>query len=52
MWWYNLLGFSEGSISHILRPDPITSVSILLTDNFVALKMENYELILVVKRTE
>ena len=52
MWWYNILGDNEGSISHILRLDPITSGSILLTVKIVALKRENSDPILIVKRTE
>ena len=52
MWWYNILGYNEGSISHILRLDPITIGSILLTANLVALKRGNYDPILIVKRTE
>ena len=49
MWWYNILGDNEGSISHILRLDPITAGSILLTANLVALKRGNSEPILIVK---
>ena len=52
MWWYNILGDNEGSISHLLRLDPITAGSILLTDNLVALKRETTEPILTVKITE
>ena len=52
MWWNNILGNNEGSISHILRLDPITAGSILLTANLVALKRGNSETILTVKRTE
>ena len=52
MWWYNILGDKEGSISHILRIYPITAGSILLTVKLVALKRENSEPILTVKRTE
>ena len=52
MWWYNILGYNEGRISYILRPDPINSGSILLTANLVAPKRENPEPILIVKRTE
>ena len=40
MWWYNILGDNEGSISHLLRLDPITEEFILLTANFVSLKRE------------
>ena len=43
MYWYNILGDNEGSISHILWLDPITEGSNLLTDNLVALKRENSE---------
>ena len=52
MCWYNILGDSKGNISHILRFDPITAGSILLYVKLVALKRENYDLILVVKITE
>ena len=52
MWWYNILGDNEGSISHILRLDTITEGSILLNVKIVALKRENYEPILTVKITE
>ena len=52
MCWYNILGDNKGSISHILWLDPITAGSILLTVKLVALKRENYEPILTVKRTE
>ena len=52
MCWYNILGDNKGSISHILRLDTINAGSILLTANLVALKKENYEPILIVKRTE
>ena len=51
MWWYNILGDKEVSISHLLRLDPING-SVLITDNLVALKRENYEPILALKRTE
>ena len=49
---YNILRDNEGSISHILRLGYIATGSILLTDNLVALKRENYEPILILKRTE
>ena len=52
MWWYNILGDKEGSISHILQLDPITVGSILITVKLVALKRGNSEPILTVKRTE
>ena len=52
MWWYNLLGDNEGSISYILWLDPITVGSILLTVKLVSLKRGNSEPILTVKRTE
>ena len=52
MWWYNRLGDKEGSISHILRLDIITSGFIFLTSNLVAPKRGNSEPILIVKRTE
>ena len=52
MWCYNILGDNNGSISHLLRLDYIAAGYILLTDKFVALKRENSEPILIVKRTE
>ena len=52
MWWYNILGDNKGSMSFLLRLDPITAGYILLTDNLVALKRGNYEPILTVKGTE
>ena len=52
MWWYIILGDNEGSISHILRLDPITAGSILLTTKLVALKRGNFDPVLTVKRTE
>ena len=52
MWWYNILGDNKGSISYILRLDPITLGYILLTANLVSPKMENSDPILIVKRTE
>ena len=52
MWWYNIIGYNEGSISHLSWIDHITARSILLTVKFVALKRKNYDPILTVKRTE
>ena len=52
MWWYNIHGDNEGSISYLLRLDPITARSILLTVKLVVLKREIYDPILIVKRTE
>ena len=52
MWWYNILGDNERSISHILWLDPITSGYILLTDNLVSMIQDTTEPILKVKRTE
>ena len=52
MWRYNIIGDNKVSISHLLRLDPMTERSILLTDNLVALKKENYEPILIVKIIE
>ena len=52
MWWYTILGYDKGSISHLLRLDHITAGSILLTSNLVTPKRGNYEPILIVKRTE
>ena len=51
MWWYNILGDNEGSILHLLRPDPINEESILLTVKLVAPKRGNSEPILTVKIT-
>ena len=48
MWWYNILGDNEVSISRILRLDHITVGSILLTNNLVVLKRGNDEPILIV----
>ena len=52
MWWYTILGDNKVSISYLLRIDPITTGSILLTVKLVALKSQNYEPIFEVKRTE
>ena len=52
MWWYNILGDYEGSISHILWLDPIATGSILLTANLFALKRGNYEPNFIIIRTE
>ena len=43
MWWYNILGDDEGSISHLLRIGTITVGYILLTASPVSLKRENHE---------
>ena len=52
MWRYNIHGDDKGIISDLIRLDPITEVSVLLTDNLVALKRGNHDPILTVKRTE
>ena len=52
MWWYNILGDNEGSLSHLLQLDHITIGSILITANLVFLIREISEPILIVKRTE
>ena len=52
MWWYNILGDNKGIISDIVRLDPITSGSDVITANLLALKRVNYEHILTVKITE
>ena len=52
MCWYNIIWYKKRSISHLLRPDPITAGAILLTVNLVALKRGKYEPVLIVKRTE
>ena len=50
MWWYNILGDIEGSISHILGIDPITEGPVLITYNILASKRENSDPVLIVKR--
>ena len=52
MWWYNILGDNEGSISNILRIDPITAGYILFTVDLFAPKIINSDPILTLKRTE
>ena len=52
MWWYNILGNNKGSILHLLRLDPITARSILLTVKLVVQKRGNYDPIFTLKRTE
>ena len=52
MWWYNILGDNNGSISHIFQLDTITEGYFLLVANLVALKNENSEPISTEKRTE
>ena len=52
MRWYNILGYNEGIISHLIRLDPISSGYILLAVRPVAQKNENYEPISIVKITE
>ena len=52
MWWYNILGDNEGSISHLLRLDPITAGSILLNVTKLPMKRGNSGPILTAKRTE
>ena len=52
MWWYNIIGYIKGIISHLLRIYTITTGSILLTDNIVGLKRGNFEPILTVKIIE
>ena len=52
MWWYNILGDNEGSVSDILRLDTITLLYVLITDNIVAPERENPEPNLTVNRTE
>ena len=41
MCWYNIIGYKDKVISHLLRIDPITSGSILITADLIYLKMEN-----------
>ena len=52
MWWYNILGDNNGSISHILQLFPITPGSVLITSKLVALKRISPEPILTVKIIE
>ena len=52
MWFYNILGDNNGSISHLLQLDPMNPGYVLLTFNFVVLKRENTDPILTVKRIE
>ena len=52
MWCYNILGYNNGSISHILQLDPINTGYFILTSNLVWLKRENPDPILTVKRIE
>ena len=52
MWWCNILGDNEGSVSYLLWFDPITERYFLLTYSIVFLKRENYEPILTVKIIE
>ena len=52
MWWYNILGYNKGSISHNLSLDYITAGFIFLVANIVALKRGNSRPILIVKRTD
>ena len=52
MWWCNILGDKEGSISYILWFDPITEGYFILTSNIIFLKEENPEPILTVKIIE
>ena len=52
MWWYNILGNNQVSISDILRIDLITAAYVLLTANLLVPKMKNTDPILTVKRTE
>ena len=50
--WYNIIRYNKGSISTILQIDTIAACCVLLTDNLVALKIENHEPILAVIITE
>ena len=52
MWWYNILGDNEGSISDLLCPDTIAVAYILLAAKLVALKRVNSDPILISKRIE
>ena len=52
MWYCNILGGNNGIILHLLKLDPVTPGSILLTSDLLALKNENPEPILTVKTTE
>ena len=52
MWWCNILGGIEGSISYLLWYDPIPPGSDLLTSNLIFMIRENPDPILTVKRIE
>ena len=52
MWWYNILGDNKEIMSHIIRLYPINVGYILLDVKLVELERENYDYILIVKRTE
>ena len=52
MWWYNIIVYNQGIISHILRLDPTTVVYFLLASNLIFLKSEYPEPNLTVKRIE
>ena len=52
MWWYNILVYNKGSISHILPLETINVGSIILNANLVALKRNKYESISIIKITE
>ena len=52
MWWYNKLGDNEVIISDILQINIVTAGYVLLTAKLVALKSENTDPILTLKRTE
>ena len=47
-----ILGKNKGSISHLLWLDSTIIGYILLADKIVALKRDNFETIIIVKRTE
>ena len=51
MWWHNILGDTNGSISHLLWLGTIAAGSLLLSANPVAIKRKNSDFILIVKRT-
>ena len=52
MWWYNIIGDNEGSISDLLRLCIIAAGSVLRNTKFVELKLGNPEPILTVKIIE
>ena len=52
MWWYNILEYNKGIISHLSWLDHITTGYVLLITNLVEVKRGNTGPILIVNRTE